>query len=344
MALKSEIRSKIAGVSYKNPNGESRQELIRLYCKPGIPLTLIPEPGNSFSDTAVGIWVSTPSGAKQVGYVRDTDLDNQLFDYIQKGGKLTCSISEVTGGGENTLGVNILIRIIDGGAQAPEKQSKSIDPIVDVATRTWNSGRSGKITVAAVASFILLLCCCCLFYSALQRRKPSQTIAATAVVVTPAPAIQNTESVDLPTISPTDIPSSTVAPDTADDVYYQEFLRRFSDYQDAFLSMNDHQQKMQADPSLMLDENWRLEMGFSLGILDVAATKLESIPNVTPKYQQLDLMMKDVGSQTHALVENYASGLDNTDAALIEAAIVNLQNITTLFASATEEINRLKSQ
>ncbi len=168
MADKGIVYSKIAGVSHPNSDGESRQEIIQKYCRAGMPLTLIAEPDNPYSDTAIGIWIDTNQGRKQLGYVRDTDLDDQLFAILQGGGKVECRISEVTGGGNKTLGVNIRIQIIVNAAPAvasmPMNQVEAKEPPKEAIGKIGNSGRKGKIDrriwfiLGGIALGVLLIC------------------------------------------------------------------------------------------------------------------------------------------------------------------------------------------
>jgi hypothetical protein len=108
--------SKIAGVTFRNPNGTSRQKLIRKYVRAGTPLELVPEPDNPYSEngTAIGVWVRTGwlfKRLRQVGYIRD-GVSEGLTEDMENGTKVTAHVAEVTGGGWfKSRGVNIEITI-----------------------------------------------------------------------------------------------------------------------------------------------------------------------------------------------------------------------------------------
>jgi hypothetical protein len=109
------LRSKVAGVTASNPDGRSRQKYIRAFCRPGMSIFFRREPENAYDPNAVGVRITARalfifSSDVQIGYLNE-DLAQEMARYIDKGGKLVGSITEVTGGsdGKPTLGVNILL-------------------------------------------------------------------------------------------------------------------------------------------------------------------------------------------------------------------------------------------
>lgn len=107
--------SKVAGVTAKNSDGQPRQNYIRAFCKPGMTATLIREPNNEYDKNAVGVWIKARSlifftADVQIGYL-NADIAPEVARHMDKGGKMLCEITEVTGGtrGKSTLGVNILL-------------------------------------------------------------------------------------------------------------------------------------------------------------------------------------------------------------------------------------------
>jgi hypothetical protein len=109
------FHSKVAGVTASNLNGQSRQNYIRAFCKPGMSASLIREPDNPYDTNAVGVWIKARSliiftADVQIGYLK-ADVAPEIARYMDKGGKVSCQITEVTGGnrGKSSLGVNILL-------------------------------------------------------------------------------------------------------------------------------------------------------------------------------------------------------------------------------------------
>lgn len=114
------FHSKVAGVTYDNPDGTGRQDLIR-QCRAGDRLRLRREPDNRYDSNAVA--VGTDSGA-QIGYL-SSNLAAELAPLLDRGGRVDVEISEVTGGGdERALGVNILMAVYgpddDAGASSDD--------------------------------------------------------------------------------------------------------------------------------------------------------------------------------------------------------------------------------
>jgi hypothetical protein len=100
--------TKIAGVSYKNDDGSSRQKYLSK-CNVREPLKLVRE-FNKYDTNAVN--VLTRNG-KQLGYL-SKDVAKEIAPLLDKGKRVDCEISDLTGGGllfKRTRGCNIKITI-----------------------------------------------------------------------------------------------------------------------------------------------------------------------------------------------------------------------------------------
>jgi hypothetical protein len=88
----------VAGVSYNNDDGSSRQTIIS-QCKPGEKLMLIREPDNRFDPAAIKV---TRWNGHQIGYVPADIARNEnsggLAHEIDAGAEYRCRIAEVIGG------------------------------------------------------------------------------------------------------------------------------------------------------------------------------------------------------------------------------------------------------
>jgi HIRAN domain-containing protein len=109
------IHTKVAGVSFKNPDGSSRQQHIRRHCAAFMPVILRREPDNRHDKNAVTVWVSAHKFALfqsevQIGHL-NADLAADIAHHIDHGGTVTAEITEVSGGrhGDPALGVSIVI-------------------------------------------------------------------------------------------------------------------------------------------------------------------------------------------------------------------------------------------
>lgn len=101
--------SKVVGVTYTNPDGVKRQDIIESHCSNGQTLLLEPEPDNPKDPNAVAVWV--PVG--QIGYIERGQLAADLHRYLRTNIQVTAEISGLTGGTteQPTRGVNISIHI-----------------------------------------------------------------------------------------------------------------------------------------------------------------------------------------------------------------------------------------
>jgi hypothetical protein len=103
-----EFYSKIAGVTHRNSDGVDRQYLIG-FLRVGQPLTLLREPGNRHSQTAVMVLLE---GRYQLGYLPD-HTSMEVAESMDHGVPACAFVTEVTGGTSDapTRGVNLLVRI-----------------------------------------------------------------------------------------------------------------------------------------------------------------------------------------------------------------------------------------
>ena len=206
-----EIKSKVAGVSFKNNNGTSRQELIRKYCKPGLALVLQPDPANPHGHgTAVEILVSTPTGLQQIGFVRDTDLDDQIAEAIGNEQRVDCHILNITGGTKEspTIGVNVVYHVYDEN----EEPAAPVPPPPPAPVIPKTPTSSSKILLGIIITIGALLALCILAalvqsigqaVGLLPSRTPTSYPFYTA---TPGPILPT--STPLPNLPPT----STILP------------------------------------------------------------------------------------------------------------------------------------
>ncbi len=112
------VRSKVAGVSFPNEDGSSRQRIIRKYCRPGKSLEVRLEPDDRYSDDAMGLWVRGRwlfifPARYQIGHVKN-EIASQIRADVVRGCPISVRILDVTGGGwfrKQFYGVNIEIRV-----------------------------------------------------------------------------------------------------------------------------------------------------------------------------------------------------------------------------------------
>lgn len=113
-----EIKTKIAGVSHKNADGSSRQDIIRKHVRPGAELLLGREPDNPYSAAgdATSVWLEKRGLLRkkrlQLGYLGE-HIAEQLAPLLDDGWRYSVTVLDVTGGSDRkTRGVNINIKMV----------------------------------------------------------------------------------------------------------------------------------------------------------------------------------------------------------------------------------------
>jgi hypothetical protein len=107
------FHSKVAGTTRQNDDGTDRQKIIRDNLQPGTELIHKREPDNPYDEWAISLWVKTRTlgifeTERQIGYL-NTSIACDLGPYLDQGGWLRVTVSEVTGGSGRNYGVNIFI-------------------------------------------------------------------------------------------------------------------------------------------------------------------------------------------------------------------------------------------
>ena len=98
------FNTKVVGVTYDNPDGKNRQDIIKgLTTRSNIALER--DYANLYDPNAIRV---VDSEGNQLGFL-GRDISANLAPRMDKGEVITASISALTGGGDYTCGVNILI-------------------------------------------------------------------------------------------------------------------------------------------------------------------------------------------------------------------------------------------
>lgn len=100
------IPTYVAGVTFKNDNGTSRQAIIKKYCNIGDEVNLIPEPTNKHDPNAVKVCLQD---GKQIGYLRDIVADIRARKKASKNGANHRAFINDIGYNRNEFNVGITI-------------------------------------------------------------------------------------------------------------------------------------------------------------------------------------------------------------------------------------------
>lgn len=144
------------------------------------------------------------------------------------------------------------------------------------------------------------------------------------------------------TATPTSSPTATSA-GASNDPYLDEVTVNLYAYQNALANASNYVQAPTTDFSVLLDENWKQNANAALNQLNEAANQLENIDNVPPEYEQLDMQLKMIASETDVVVENYGNGVDQLDLGAINSALNSLSKITSYINTATAELDKYQN-
>ena len=102
------INTKVVGVTFKNSDGISRQDIINDVCRAGQNLTLQVETNNPKDANAIAVYCSKG----QIGYISSGRLKDDIAKRLNSGTSVPATITDVTGGTPDrpTRGVNISVR------------------------------------------------------------------------------------------------------------------------------------------------------------------------------------------------------------------------------------------
>lgn len=136
--------SKVASVSYENPDGTSRQRSIKK-CGPRERLVIAHEDDNPYDSNALA--VRRQSG-EQIGYI-GAELAAEIVARIAKGYLYAVFVNEITGGTatRSTRGVNLLIIEARPGVSSREAQ-RYVDEVVE--QRSAGMGCTGTLVITAI--------------------------------------------------------------------------------------------------------------------------------------------------------------------------------------------------
>lgn len=193
----------------------------------------------------------------------------------------------------------------------------------------------GKIIIIVGSLFALCLLCgvvTAIFSSPSTSAEPTLNVNASEIVATES-------LLDAPSETPA--PTNTSAPTL--DSYYSVMLDRIDAYQAAYDEFAVQHQRLTDNPQVLSDSGWKLDMGSALGKLQVAAEDLQTIPDVTARYEKLDQALGLLGSETLTMIENYTTAVDNLDTTYLDQAKTNLLNINEYIRQATDELTILNS-
>lgn len=202
----------------------------------------------------------------------------------------------------------------------------------------------GKIFFGALTLFFI--CCLCTIPFAFftpSKDTPSTSAPTETFTLEPTTTLEATETTEATktlTPAPTDthVPVATAQPTL--DTYELLLPLYWEEYSNAYFDVLTFINEGAADVTVILDDDWKLRLGFALGTMNVKADQLADI-EPTPKYTNFHTKIVELRDETYLFTEAYAQGIDNIDVSKIEKANGHMIRMSEIIEEMTAEMETL---
>jgi hypothetical protein len=150
-------------------------------------------------------------------------------------------------------------------------------------------------------------------------------VQGTPVVELPPPAASTPTFIPISTPTPTLIPEPTPVPDPMD--YRTRVLLRARQFAAALEAFWDSNERVQENPGLFDDPEWRSEIRATLDEFVNASESLSAVKPAPDEYQAIDAQLSQIGVIAVELEVNYLQGLETGDERYFEAVNQNINQI-----------------
>ena len=234
--------------------------------------------------------------------------------------------------------------------------------ITDFIKRSWEQRRPLMISLIT----LLILCyCCVLIYvfggdgaeaptdtpevvsiapendipKPTQKPLPTNTLKPTVTQqLSNTPQLTNTP---VQTFTPRPTKTPTTGFTTKERAYGEFVIENLGGYGYWLTKLSELCFDVGENPYLIFDEDWINETATVLVKLELYAGKLAGYEDVPDKFIIVHQWLMMIDPETRLLISNFITGIDSVDVEKIEAAIVNMNNITEYLYKANEEIEKL---
>jgi hypothetical protein len=143
----------VVGESHRNPDGTSRQQLIRKKARRGLEITLVPEPENLHDDQAVKVCLPT---GEQLGYLSSGDAAD-LTEQREAGWHHAAIIHRVLGGSTDKPSRGVLLRLVSAPPGTSDAELRAALEDARTAPDPWEDEqqRAGRRSVRPQGSVTL---------------------------------------------------------------------------------------------------------------------------------------------------------------------------------------------
>lgn len=152
-----------------------------------------------------------------------------------------------------------------------------------------------------------------------------------------------------PTESPTATVTTTLSPtptpkiSEAGRTYLQTVATETQNWSDGASQFSEAAFEAGDDSTLLFDTAWKAKAATALFTMQTAGENLGSIEPVPPEMTKLDRILDKINSETSAMVDEMARGIDDIDVDLISSATQRMRTINQYIQDATLEIELLNN-
>ena len=169
---------------------------------------------------------------------------------------------------------------------------------------------------------------------------PSETAVQTSIAETQAAYTPTSSATPIPTN--TLQPTGTPTPQPTTDTYLPAATKAIQEYIDAYQVFLDQVQLLGVNPGLSSNQQWIDETDLAMAKLELAADGIDKLRQQTGIYEYLHASLKAIASETHLLIKNFTSGINNQDLNAINRATDNMTLISQYIQIAASELKKFK--
>ena len=181
-----------------------------------------------------------------------------------------------------------------------------------------------KPLILAVASLLLLLAATsgCGGSKSTDQPPPASPVASRTATPAPSPA------------------ATPACPTLAQASYFLALSEIQSGVATAFADLGETFMLAGEQPTLIFDDDWRLNVAITLTTMNIAAEQIRTL-NPPPGLEDLHALQLQIADQLEIVTSSSVQGIDDVDAALLDEATAAIARTNTLVERSTEIIERV---
>lgn len=182
-----------------------------------------------------------------------------------------------------------------------------------------------------------------------QVARAAVTVAPAEPTRTPQPGKVTVAPSETPVTEPTateaaptkPVPTATAEFSAEESQYVSDVLVILADLQDANNTMTEKATAASLDASLILNNEWRMDMGIALGTIQVCAKRFQQL-KAPPRFTAVQREIVTAAQEYDAAASLYIKGIDSFDGELLTQGTQRYATATAALQRATAELQKVK--